>query len=229
MKPATVIIPVKDEEIGLEFLLDEYKASSFQGNSFVEFIFVIDGRTSDDSKSIAREISHQIIDQRDTHGKGAAIKQAVAVWKTNRTPHVVFLDADGSYSFEAVSDILRTLEEGADVVSGSRFMNGRGKPEGMSWLHNFGNRVLSRISSIRNRRRISDLCSGIWGFDAEALEKLDIQADGFDLEAEIVGRIRKEGLDHREITVDWSQRKGGTSKLHSLRDGFIIMIRILRT
>jgi dolichol-phosphate mannosyltransferase len=142
---------------------------------------------------------------------------------------VVFIDADGSYSFEAVSDILRTLEEGVDVASGSRFLNGKGRPKGMSRLHNFGNRALSRISSIRNRRRISDLCSGIWGFDAEALEKLDIQAEGFDLEAEIVGRIRKEGLDHREIQVDWSQRKGGTSKLRSLRDGFIILMRILMT
>ena len=229
MKPVTVIIPVKDEEVGLEFLLDEYRASSFRGNSFVEFIFIIDCRTSDDSKTIAKEFSNHIIDQRDSHGKGAAIKQAVAAWKTKRTPHVVFLDADGSYSFEAVSEILRSLEEGVDVVSGSRFMNGRGRPEGMSRLHNFGNRVLSGISSIRNRRRISDLCSGIWGFDAEALEKLDIQAEGFDLEAEIVGRIRKEGLDHREIQVDWSQRKGGTSKLRSLRDGFIILMRILMT
>jgi len=229
MKPVTVIIPVKDEQVGLEFLLDEYKSSSFQENSFVEFIFVIDERTSDDSKSVAREFSTRIIDQSDTHGKGAAIRQAVSSWKNNRTPHVVFIDADGSYSFEAVSDILRTLEEGVDVASGSRFLNGKGRPKGMSRLHNFGNRALSRISSIRNRRRISDLCSGIWGFDAEALEKLDIQAEGFDLEAEIVGRIRKEGLDHREIQVDWSQRKGGTSKLRSLRDGFIILMRILMT
>ena len=229
MKPVTVIIPVKDEQVGLEFLLDEYKSSSFQENSFVEFIFVIDERTSDDSKSVAREFSTRIIDQSDTHGKGAAIRQAVSSWKNNRTPHVVFIDADGSYSFEAVSDILRTLEEGVDVASGSRFLNGKGRPKGMSRLHNFGNRALSRISSIRNRRRISDLCSGIWGFDAEALEKLDIRAEGFDLEAEIVGKARKEGLDHREIAVGWSQRKGGTSKLRSLRDGFIIMMRILRT
>ena len=229
MEPATVIIPVKDEEDGLRFLLDEYKSSSFKGNSFVEFIFVIDGRTSDDSKSIAMEFSHHIIDQRDTHGKGAAIKQAVAVWRSNKTPRVVFLDADGSYSFDAVSDVLRTLEEGADVVSGSRFLSGKGRPKGMSRLHNFGNRLLSRISSIRNRRRISDLCTGLWGFDAEALEKLDIRAEGFDLEAEIAGKARREGLDHREIAVGWSQRKGGTSKLSSLRDGFIIMMRILRT
>ena len=229
MEQATVIIPVKDEEDGLKFLLDDYKQSSFEGNSFVEFIFVIDGRTSDNSKSIAREFSQHIVDQEDTHGKGAAIKQAIDVWKSNKTPHVVFLDADGSYSFSAVNSVLRTLGEGAEVVSGSRFLNGRSRPEGMGRLHNFGNRVLSRISSIRNGRRITDLCTGLWGFDAKALDSLDIRSRGFDLEAEIAGKSRKQGLDHREIAVDWSQRKGGTSKLRSFTDGFIILMRILRT
>ena len=229
MKPATIIIPVKDEEDGLRFLLDDYKASIFEGNSLVEFIFVIDGRTSDNSKTIARAFSHHIIDQKDTHGKGAAIKQAIDAWRSNRTPHVVFLDADGSYSFSAVSSVLRALDEGAEVVSGSRFLSGSSRPEGMGRLHNFGNRALSRISSIRNGRRITDLCTGLWGFDAEALDSLDIHSSGFDLEAEITGKARKQGLDHREIAVEWSQRKGGTSKLRSFTDGFIILLRVLRT
>ena len=229
MEPVTVIIPVKDEEDGLRFLLDDYKASSFEGNSFVEFIFVIDGRTSDNSKAIATEFSQHVINQEDTHGKGAAIRQAIDVWRSNRTPHVVFLDADGSYSFSAVSAVLRALDEGADVVSGSRFLNGRGRPEGMGRLHNFGNRVLSIISSIRNGRKITDLCTGLWAFDAEALDSLDIRSSGFDLEAEIAGKARRQGLDHREIEVDWSQRKGGSSKLRSFTDGFIILLRILRT
>jgi len=100
---------------------------------------------------------------------------------------------------------------------------------GMGRLHNFGNRVLSIISSIKNGRRLTDLCTGLWGFDAEALESLDIRSNGFDLEAEIAGQARKHGLDHREVAVDWSQRKGGTSKLRSFTDGFIILLRILRT
>ena len=66
MEPTTVIIPVKDEEDGLRFLLEDYKASPFEGNSFLEFIFVIDGRTSDNSKAIATEFSQHVIDQTAT-------------------------------------------------------------------------------------------------------------------------------------------------------------------
>jgi dolichol-phosphate mannosyltransferase len=99
----------------------------------------------------------------------------------------------------------------------------------MSRLHNFGNRALSKISSIRNSRRISDLCTGLWGFNSEALMAMEIKSKGFDLEAELAGLARRKGLAHVEVQVDWTQRKGGTSKLRSLTDGFIILLRIIRT
>lgn len=229
MGEVTIIIPVKDEEVGLEFLLDDYRSSSLKDLHDVTFIFVIDKRTSDSSKKIASEFSENVIDQEETTGKGSAVRQAIDVWRKNPTQMIVFLDADGSYSFDSVSKILESLEEGADLVSGSRFLSGQGRPEGMSRLHNFGNRVLSAISSVRNRRRISDLCTGLWGFNSQSLMKMDVKSRGFDLEAELAGIARRQGLDHIEVQVDWSQRKGGTSKLRSLTDGFIIFLRIIRT
>ena len=105
MESVTIIIPVKDEEVGLQYLLDNYKSSTLFNNSNISFIFVIDGRTSDLSKIIAKKFSDLIIDQNETHGKGAAIKQALQVWNNNMTDFVLFMDADGSYSFEDASKI----------------------------------------------------------------------------------------------------------------------------
>ena len=229
MEEVTIIVPVKDEEDGLNYLLDDFNSSPIEQFYKINFIFVIDIRTSDSSKHIASKLSDNIIDQKETIGKGAAVKQAIAVWKTNPTPLVVFLDADGSYSFDSVKQILDSVVEGSAIVSGSRFVSKGGRPKGMSRLHNFGNKSLSLISSIRNGRRISDLCTGLWGFKEKSLLKMKIQSSGFDLEAEIAGLARRNQLDHTEIQVDWSQRKGGTSKLRSLTDGFIIFMRIIRT
>lgn len=229
MEAVTIIVPVKNEEDGLNFLLDDFKTSSIEQFFEIRFIFVIDIRTSDSSKIIASRFSDNIIDQRETIGKGAAVKQAIESWKNDPTPLVIFMDADGSYSFDSVQQILNTLGEGVDVVSGSRFISKRGRPKGMSRLHNFGNKLLSLFSSIRNGRRISDLCTGLWGFKANSLMKMEIKSSGFDLEAEIVGLARRNRLNHIETRVDWSQRKGGTSKLRSLTDGFIIFMRIIRT
>ncbi len=229
METVTIIIPVKDEEVGLQYLLDNYKKSNYFNNSQISFIFVIDGRTSDLSKNVAREFSDIVIDQDKTHGKGAAIRQALEVWSDNMTNYVIFMDADGSYSFEDVSKIIKSLDDGSDVVSGSRFLEKKGIPKGMGYIHNFGNRALSFIASLRNRRRISDLCTGLWGFKCDSIDKLDLKSNGFDIEAEIAGKSRRSKLSHREVPVEWAERKGGSSKLNSLRDGTIILLRILRT
>ncbi len=206
MAKVSVIIPVKDEEDGLRFLVEDFENSTFKEQYEIDFIFVIDGRTNDDSREFAKQLSDTIIDQRETHGKGAAIQQAVKLWKENPTPYAVFLDADGSYSFESVRLIVEKLVLGSDVVSGSRFLSIKHRPDGMSRLHHFGNLALSKISSFRNRRNISDLCTGLWGFNFHALNSLKISSRGFDLEAEIVGLTRRNKLKHDEIPVNWSKR-----------------------
>ena len=229
MRKVGIVIPVKDEEDGLQYLIKNLEVSGIRKEYEISFLFVIDERTSDDSRDFAERISEQIIDQRGSHGKGDAIKKAITALKDSELDFVVFLDADGSYSFEGVKDVISALENGADVVSGSRFLDQYNRPKGMSRMHNFGNRVLSTISSVRNRRKISDLCTGLWGFTDDSIKKISIKSKGFDLEAEIAGLVRKEKLSHLEVPIQWSQRKGGRSKLRSIRDGMIILFRIIRT
>lgn len=229
MSSVTIVIPAKDEETGLKFLFDDYSSSELSEKENLRFIIVLDGRTSDNSREIAGKFSQEIIDQKQTHGKGSAMKQAIDVWKKERTDLVVFLDADGSYSFSSVKDIIERLVDGADVVSGSRFIGRSGKPEGMSRLHYFGNKALSLFSSVRNRKKITDLCTGLWGFTSESIDQINLNSTGFDLEAELFGKTRRLGLKHVEIPIKWSQRKGGSSKLRSIRDGIIILLRIIMT
>ena len=229
METITIIVPVKDEEDGLQYLLDNYEKSDLEQRYDIRFIFVIDHRTSDSSREYASKFSDNIIDQKDTTGKGAAVSQAVSFWKKDPSEMAIFLDADGSYSFDSVSSVILELKTGSDIVSGSRFLGGEGRPIGMSRLHYVGNKFLSLISSIRNRRKISDLCTGLWGFKENALMKLNFKSSGFDLEAEISGLSRRHTLTHREVQVEWSQRKGGISKLRSISDGLIIFFRIIRT
>ena len=128
-----------------------------------------------------------------------------------------------------IKAIVKALNDGADVSSGSRFIGEVGTPKGMGRLHYFGNRFLSKVSSIRNGRKISDLCTGLWGFQRDAINKIQLNSKGFDLEAEIAGKIRKSNLSHVEVGIKWSARKGGMGKLKSFRDGSMILLRIIRT
>ena len=229
MQQVKIVVPVKDEEDGLKYLIKDLDISKIREEYEISFVFVIDERTSDNSRRFAAQMSEQIIDQRGSQGKGDAIKQAIKHLEGSKYDFVVFLDADGSYSFDGVRKVIAALQDGADVVSGSRFLGQVGRPVGMSLMHNLGNHLLSRISSIKNRRKISDLCTGLWGFTYDSIRLFSIRSQGFDLEAEIAGLVRRKNLTHVEVPVEWSQRKGGTSKLRSIRDGTIIFLRIIRT
>ena len=84
MRKVAIVIPVKDEEDGLRYLIKNLEVSGIRKEYEISFIFVIDERTSDDSREFAARISEQIIDQRGSHGKGDAIKKAITALKDSK-------------------------------------------------------------------------------------------------------------------------------------------------
>ena len=229
MASVTVIMPVKDEEEGLRLLVDEFQRSSLADRKDLCFIIVVDGRSSDMSREVSKMLADSIIDQSERHGKGDAIKAAISKWSENPTELLVMMDADGSYQWADVENVIEALESGAEAVTGVRLRGIFTRVEGMTFLHHMGNHALAMSASLRNRRKIHDLCSGLWGFSKEAITRISPTAQGFDLEAELHGRVRSERIPLVQIPIEWRCRVGGTSKLRSFVDGFRIFIRILRT
>ena len=75
MDKATIIIPVKDEEVGLQYLLDDFSSSDTFKDVKIRFIFVIDGRTSDNSREVAEGFSQEIIDQKENFRRVIDLKK----------------------------------------------------------------------------------------------------------------------------------------------------------
>jgi dolichol-phosphate mannosyltransferase len=139
--------------------------------------------------------------------------------------YLIMLDADGTYPPEHILDIMEALEKGADVVMGSRFL-GTIAEGAMTKLNQFGNTVLSDIASLLYQQRCTDLCTGMWGFNAKALEVLELDSRHFELEAELFAESSKKGLDIVEVPIAYLPRKGET-KLVPLQAGFAILDKLL--
>ena len=107
MENVTIVIPVKDEEVGLQYLIEDFKDSKVSNNYSVSFVFVIDERTSDDSRKFASELSDHIIDQKGSTERRCG-KESRGNPDLDQTKFVVFLDADGSYSFASVAIVLNS-------------------------------------------------------------------------------------------------------------------------
>ena len=87
-----------------------------------------------------------------------------------------------------------------------------------------GNQLISFTDSILYGTRISELCTGCWGFCRVVIEGLKLDATGFELEANMFAEITKKGYRIAEVPILYRGRPS-TSKLLSVKAGF----RICRT
>jgi len=106
------------------------------------------------------------------------------------------------------------------VVIGSR-LKGRREKGAISRLNIIGNHALTLMANILYHARISDVCTGYWGFKGEVIPKLNLSATGFNLEAELLSQIAKNGYHIGEVPIHY-RRRSSTSKLHSIKAGLSI-------
>jgi dolichol-phosphate mannosyltransferase len=137
----------------------------------------------------------------------------------------IMLDADGTYPPEAISEFLDSLASGNDVVLGSRF-RGQMAEGAMSPLNAIGNRLLSILARILFGVSVSDVCTGMWGFKADALRQMPLVAGGFDLEADLFGTACLNQARIAELPIDYGARIG-PPKLIPLKEGLRIARRLV--
>ena len=70
------------------------------------------------------------------------------------------------------------------MVLGSR-LKGQREEGAMSRLNMVGNHLLALLANILYGTRISDPCTGYWGFRGEVPKSLKLDAVGFELEANL--------------------------------------------
>ncbi|HIG97808.1 TPA: glycosyltransferase [Candidatus Woesearchaeota archaeon] len=182
-------------------------------------ICVVDGPSSDGTAKAAKRAGARVFRIRE-RGKAAAIRAA-----QQRIPgsSIVMMDADGSYSPSDIPLFLSCLGKN-DVCIGSRFL-GRMAKGSMSPINKAGNAALTRLANLLFGGDISDVCSGMWAFRRSAFRRMEINAKGFELEANFYVQCKKLRLKLAEVPISYGVRKGN-SKLR-LSDGIKIGIYLI--
>jgi hypothetical protein len=91
-----------------------------------------------------------------------------------------------------------------------------------------GNYVLSQIAKLLFRAQFSDICYGYAAFWKYCLDSIDIDCDGFEVEALLITRIHKAGFKIVEVPSFEQPRMYGVSKLHSFSDGWRMLKMIVK-
>ena len=218
----TILLPAKNEENGIEATFASLPVDRLTELGYPVEILVADGRSHDRTREVAEAFGARVVQQLGT-GKGRAVRGALAVAKGD---YVVMLDADATYPARAIPAFVAMLDEGYDVVMGSRFL-GHIEPEAMKPLNRFGNRALSALASSLYGRRCTDVCTGMWAFRRETMRGLGLTSTHFEVEAEMFARAARAKQRIAELPITYSKREGLT-KLGSVVDGLRIGGALLR-
>jgi glycosyltransferase involved in cell wall biosynthesis len=214
----SVVIPALNEAHNLPLVLPRIPG-------WVDEVLLIDGHSSDDTVSVARQLLPSIrIIQQFGHGKGAALRSGFAAASGDI---VVMLDADGSTDPAEIPSFVGSLLAGADFVKGSRFLQGGGTAD-MPLYRQLGNWAFVMLVRLLFGSRYTDLCYGYNAIWASALPLLRLDGDGFEIETMMNVRALQASLKVAEVPSFEAKRVYGSGRLRTIPDGWRVLTTILR-
>lgn len=219
----SVVIPAYNEEKTIGGVIEETIQVMDSLGMPYEIIVVDDGST-DRTREVASRYKATVLVNERNQGKGYAMKKG---FQRAQGDIIVTIDADGAHNPKEIPDLLNPLFKGADIVTGSRFLEGR--KDHTSKLNALGNQFFNATIMVLTRKMITDSQTGLRAFKREFLRKINLESYGYEIETEITVKGLKNGFVLHEIPISCRKREYGNSKLRIFSDGLKILKTILKS
>lgn len=202
-----VLIPTLNEEEAIGLVLDEL----FNVGIKPEQIIVVDGRSTDRTREIARSKGVQVILQ-EGEGKADAIKTGI---RYIDRAYTLIMDGDYTYPATEIPRLVEKASQGFDEVIGARI---RGR-ENIPLINRLGNWVITKIFNLFFGTSLSDVCSGMYLVKTRILHEAPIESRGFSVEADIAAKVASLTGRIAEVPITYRKRIGRKKlrTIHGLR------------
>ena len=206
----SVIVPTYNERDNLPELFERI-SSSLRGYDYE--IIIVDDDSPDETWKLAEELSNKypvkVIRRTDEKGLSSAV---IRGFKEATGDVFVVMDADLQHPPEVIPELLKAIEEGADIAIASRYVPGGGV-KNWYWYRKLiskGAIMLGRLA-LPKIRDVKDPVSGFFALRREVVEGVELNPVGFKILMEVLikGNYRKVV----EVPFVFGLRKAGESKL----------------
>jgi glycosyltransferase involved in cell wall biosynthesis len=187
-------------------------------------VWVVDDGSSDRTSSEATAAGAQVLRLFPNRGKGAALRRGI---EQSRGDVLVFLDADGQDDPAEIPLLMQALGDEVDLVIGSRFLGHFG-PGAITRVNHAGNRFLTGILNVLYDTHVTDTQAGFKVVRRRAIAGRPLKASKFDIEVDVLANVLLGGGRVVEVPVSRAARAHGRSRLNSVRDGTLILKRIVQ-
>ena len=211
-----MVIPAYNEEDNIVRVVNTIKERYKE----YDYVVVNDGSTDHTSKRCHKN-GFEIIDLPVNLGLAGAFQAGLKYAYQKNYDCVLQFDADGQHKPEYIKDMLEKLEQGYDIVIGSRFINKRKEHS----LRMVGARMLTVAIKLTTGKRIADPTSGMRMFNKAMIKEFAVNMN-YGPEPDTISYLLKQGASIAEVQVEMDERIAGTSYL-SFTKSAMYMFRML--
>jgi glycosyltransferase involved in cell wall biosynthesis len=221
----SIVIPVYNEEATVRSVIERVLAIDLPAPR--EILVINDGST-DGTRRVLDAIGDKPGTLRIIHapvngGKGRAIRTG---FEQARGTVVAIQDADLELDPAQIADLVKPILDGeADVVYGSRFLQGR---PAAPWVTIAANKVLTGITNVLYGSRITDMETCYKVMRTDIARALNLEANRFDIEPEITAKLLRRGHRIVERPVRFEPRSRAQGKKIGWRDGVKALVVLAR-
>lgn len=210
-----VLVPTYDERENLVPLVERVHALRPEVD-----VLVIDDDSPDGTGELADTLAAadprvRVLHRERKEGLGRAYLAGFGYALEEGYDLVVQMDADGSHQPEQLDRLLRAVDEGADVVIGSRWVRGGTV---LNWpRHRQALSVGANLyTALALGVAVRDATAGYRVYRADALRALsldEVASQGYCFQIDLTRRADAAGLRIREVPIDFVERELGESKM----------------
>ena len=189
----TIGIPAFNEEKNIAPIITKLK-------NITDSIIVCDDGSSDLTGKIARDLGAMVISHPKNMGYGAAIHSLFLKAKELNLDSLVTLDADGQHRIEDINSVFSPINDAVvDIVIGSRFLEE--KSEGMPNYRKVGIKIITKVTNLSIKEKLTDSQSGFRAYSKKALQKIMPSDVGMGVSTEILIKASNLELKVAEVPI----------------------------
>lgn len=207
-----IIIPAYNEEKNIKSAVQEIINLS---NPQIDYIVVNDG-SCDNTLEVLINNNFNYINLPTNLGIGGAVQTGYKYALYNNYDIAIQFDGDGQHNAEYIEQLIKEIENGHDLVIGSRFINNSYGFKSTK-ARRIGIKLLSGLINFFTKKIITDPTSGYRACNKNIIKLFSSDYPYDYPEPDTIVKVIKRNFSVKEIPVIMNERKEGKSSINIVR------------